>query len=148
MKAKFLSTLLSGLLLGALSVAAGAEDLPMRSPYWGDAPAMLAQLSSEERRALRERWERMSPEERAGMRQKMRDRLQSLPPEERERRRREMLEQSGEMADEEREIRRQDGQQRRDDRWGDAERGFRQDEREGFGWGFERRGFRRDRPGR
>ena len=40
----------------------------------------IAQVSSDERRALRDRWEQASPEERAQMRRVFRDRMRQMPP--------------------------------------------------------------------
>jgi hypothetical protein len=44
----------------------------------------LAQMTPEERRRLRERWESTPPEERAAIRRELRERVQNVPPEQRE----------------------------------------------------------------
>ncbi len=44
---------------------------------WFGPAVQVAQLSAEERRALRERWERSAPEERDVMRRQFQDRLQT-----------------------------------------------------------------------
>lgn len=79
MKAKVLMTLL----LSALSQPLLAGD----SVFIG-VTLQVAQLSPEERRALRERWEMASPEERMDMRRRFQERMQPALPEERPARRR------------------------------------------------------------
>ena len=114
---------------------------------WGDSMARMAQMSAEERRLLQLRWDRMSPEEQALLRQQFREQLLELPPEQREFRRREIIEGWREQPSREREYRTRDAQERR---------GFQTDERHyqdddagrGFGRGFERRNEPRERPGR
>ena len=114
---------------------------------WGDSLPRIAQMSAEERRLLQLRWDRMTPEEQALLRQQFREQLLELPPEQRAFRRREIIEGWREQPTREREYRTRDTQERR---------GFQTDERHdrdddagrGFGRGFERRNEVRDRPGR
>jgi hypothetical protein len=72
--------LLLALLLSLSPVPACADTAD--SAIFGQARATikLAQLSPDERRNLRERWEQASPEERIRMRQFFQDRLRQLPP--------------------------------------------------------------------
>jgi hypothetical protein len=70
---KTLSALL--LMLATLPALAGQAD----NPIFGQPVLKLVQLSPDERRALRDRWEQASPEERVRMRQFFQDRLRQLP---------------------------------------------------------------------
>lgn len=114
---------------------------------WGDPLPRMAQLSTDERRLQQLRWERMSAEEQARLRQQLREQLLELPPEQREFRRREIIEGWREQPTREREYRTRDTLERR---------GFQSDDRHyqdddtgrGFGLGFERRNEPRDKPGR
>ena len=64
------------LLVALLSLAATqALAGPFDPVFLGPAQAMVAQMSPEERRALRDRWEQASPEERLKMRREFRERL-------------------------------------------------------------------------
>ncbi len=69
--------LLSALLLTLATLPALADQAD--SSLFSQAFGKLAQASSEERRALRERWEQASPEERIRMRQFIQDRVRQLP---------------------------------------------------------------------
>lgn len=93
------------------------------------APMHLAQLSPEERRALRDQWGRMSPEERAALRRQFEERWRDIPPEQRESRRREVMDHWRNLPDEERELRRRDSR-----------------DRDGYGRGYEQRGFEDEMP--
>jgi hypothetical protein len=70
---KTLSALL--LTLATLPALAGQAD----SVMFGQPSIKLAQLSPDEWRALRERWELASPEERIRLRQFFQDRMRQLP---------------------------------------------------------------------
>lgn len=88
------SALLLSLLLVLIPAAARAEVetfLPAKSGL------ILAQLSPEQRRALRERWEQAGPEERARIREEFHQRRQ-LDPERMERRREALENQRGERS--------------------------------------------------
>jgi len=50
---------------------------------WGDPLPRIAQMNAEERRLLQLRWDRMTPEEQALLRQQFREQLLELPPEQR-----------------------------------------------------------------
>ncbi len=81
MKANVLMTLL----LSAIVMPAAASEAVDRTFIF---PAFqVAQLSPEERRVLRERWEQSSPEDRMEIRRQFQDRLQAAPQQEREPRR-------------------------------------------------------------
>jgi hypothetical protein len=134
-----------------LSLALISVNVMANSGYgvtpWGEPLPRLAQMSAEERRMLQLRWERMSPEEQARLRQQLREQLLDLPPEQRELRRREIIEGWREQPSREREYRTRETLERR---------GFHTDDRlyqdddtgRGFGRGFERRNEPRDRGGR
>ncbi|MGQ9686779.1 MAG: hypothetical protein ACUVT2_10810 [Thiobacillaceae bacterium] len=135
----------------SLSLTLLSVDVMAHTDYgvtpWGEALPQLAQMSAEERRLQQLRWERMTPEEQALLRQQLRERLMDLPPEQREFRRREIIEGWREQPTREREYRTRDTEMRR---------GFQTDDRHyqdddagrGFGLGFERRNAPRERPGR
>jgi hypothetical protein len=72
-----ISTILSALLLMLATVPALADQAD--SVLFGQPFSKHAQLSPDERRALRERWEQASPEERIRMRQFFQDRMRQLP---------------------------------------------------------------------
>jgi len=135
MKAK--SLLLLSLILASVNVMAD----------WGEPLPRIAQMSAEERRLLQLKWERMTAEEQARLRQQLREQLLDLPPEQREFRRREIIEGWREQPSREREYRTRETLERR---------GFHTDDRlyqdddigRGFGRGFERRHEPRDRGGR
>lgn len=74
MKNKTLMTLL----LALATLPAAAQDF---GSVFGQALPFVAQMSQEERRALRERWEYASPEERVQMRRMFQERLRQMPPE-------------------------------------------------------------------
>lgn len=104
------------LLLSLAALPAAARDF---GDMFGQALPPVAQMSHEERHALRERWEHASPEERAQLRRAFQDRLRRMPAEPFESRGMEMREQMH-------------------DRWQEG----------GFGTGYEHRRFERDeRPG-
>lgn len=133
--------------LALLALASGPVSASGGQPGWAEPVLRLAQLSAEERRQLQQRWERLSPEEQALLRQEFRERLQELPPEQREFRRREILENWREQPGRERWERGRDWQERRGPPM--DERDWRgEDDMRGFGRGFERRQEPRDRPGR
>jgi hypothetical protein len=69
---------LMALLLALATLPAVAGDF---GSVFAQPMAFVAQLSSDDRRVLRERWEEASPEERAKLRQKFQQRLRQLPPE-------------------------------------------------------------------
>jgi hypothetical protein len=75
MKSRTLKTLLP-LLLALLALPAGARDF---GGLFGQPLPHVAQMSQEERRALRERWEQASPEERADLRRMFQDRMRRMP---------------------------------------------------------------------
>jgi hypothetical protein len=66
------------LLFALLALPAGARDFG--SVFVQPLP-LVAQMSQEERRAMRERWEKASPEERAELRSFFQERLRMTPPE-------------------------------------------------------------------
>lgn len=123
------------LLLPALISVSGMARAGDNNPPLDEPLLRLAQMSRQERQQLQLRWERLSPEEQALLRQRMREQLSDLPPEQREFRRREIIEGWRELPSREREYRARDTLERR---------GFQLDERYeddegGFGRGFERR---------
>lgn len=135
-------------LMFCLAALQAVADEGYARPEWGGRGPYLAQLSPEERRALRERWEHMPPEERAALREQFREHVQNLPPEERERHRQEIMQRWRELPAEERAARWREWQERRGAHdYGPAyepqERRF-----EGFGRGYEQRGPRNGPPGR
>lgn len=77
MKAK----VLMALLLSVLAAPVVASDT-LESIFIGPA-LKVAQMGSEQRRMLRERWEQASPEERLEMRRQIQERPQQRAPEER-----------------------------------------------------------------
>ncbi len=72
---------LSALLLALATVPATHAALADQadSGMFGQPLAKLAQLSPDERRAMRERWEQASPEERIRMREFFQNRMRQLP---------------------------------------------------------------------
>ncbi len=124
-------------LLALLLALTTAPALADESAYGMFAPALakIAQLSPEERRALRERWEQAGPEERLRLRrefQERQERLRQMPPEGR----REAMDAWRNLPPAERERRRQEREIR----------GPRGHEEEGsYGTGFERRRFEEGR---
>lgn len=66
------------LLLGLAALPAAAQEW---GPVFGQPLPYLAQMSQEERRLLRERWEQASPEERAQLRRSFQERLRHMPGE-------------------------------------------------------------------
>lgn len=77
--------LLMALLLSAIAVPVTASEAVEGQSIF---PAFkVAQLSPEERRTLREHWERASPEDRLELRRQYQDRMQATPQQEREPRR-------------------------------------------------------------
>jgi hypothetical protein len=74
MTRKVLITLL--LSLAALPAVAGDW-----APIFGQPLPLVAQMSQEDRRALRERWEHASPEERAQLRRFFQERMRRMPGE-------------------------------------------------------------------
>lgn len=134
-----------------LSLTLASVDVMANTGYgvtiWGETLPHLAQMSAEERRLQQLRWERMTPEEQALLRQQLREQLMDLPPEQRELRRREIFEGWRKQPTREREYRTRDTEVRR---------GFQTDDRHyqdddsgrGFGRGFEHRNAPRERPGR
>lgn len=134
-----------------LSLTLVSVDVMANTGYgvtpWGDPPVRMAQMSAEERRLLQLRWERMTPEEQALLRQQLREQLLDLPPEQREFRRREIFEGWREQPSREREYRMRDTHERRG--FQTEDRHYQDDDSgRGFGRGFERRNEPRERPGR
>ncbi len=124
--------MLSALLLALATVPALAAQAD--STMFGQPFVKLAQLGPDERRALRERWEQASPEERMRMRQFFQDRMRQLPPEAQEAIR---IPFPGAGQ-------REYGRERTDKRRG------KQSSEGGFGFGFEKRHFedgQTDHPG-
>lgn len=133
--------------LTLLAVATGPVLASGSQPGWAVSALHFAQLSAEERRQLLQRWERLSPEEQALLRQAFRERLRELPPEQRELRRREILENWREQPGRERWERGRDGDERRGPLMEERD-GRGEDDTPGFGRGFERRQGPREWPGR
>jgi DNA-binding CsgD family transcriptional regulator len=129
------SALLLSLLLALIPAAARAE---VETFFPAKPGLMLAQLSPEERRVLRERWEQASPEERARIREEFHQRRMADP--ERMERRRDAMERQRSLTPEEREALRQQRKGRNDGRGHWAEAGE-SGEDGGFGAGYERRRF-------
>ena len=75
---KPLITLQAALLLTLLSLPAAAHEF---GGVFGQALPFVAQMSQEDQRTLRERWEQASPEERASLRRKFQDRMMRMVPE-------------------------------------------------------------------
>lgn len=111
MKSKALITLLFSL----AALPAMAQEF---SGVFGPSLPFVAQMSQEDRRVLRERWEQASPEERAYLRREFQERLRPVTPDRYGSREREMRE----------EIR-QEMRERMYERW----------EGNGFGTGYEHR---------
>lgn len=74
-----MTKMLSALLLTLATLPALADQAD--SGMFGQPFLKLAQLSPDERRALRERWEQASPEERMRLRQFFQERMRQLPAE-------------------------------------------------------------------
>jgi len=70
--------ILMPLLFVLLALPAAAQDF---GSVFGQPLPLVAQMSQEERRALRERWEHASPEERAKLRKAFQERLRMPSPE-------------------------------------------------------------------
>ncbi len=118
MKAKTLMPLLIAL----LALPAAARDF---GSVFAQPLPLVAQMSQEERRALRERWEQASPEERAQLRKAFQERLRMAPPEQFDPRRMDMRPFWGDPRD----------------KAGPA-RDYRPDD--GYGTGYERRRHEKD----
>src|SRR6266481_4582694 len=71
-------------------------------PAWAESYNVDKNSALVERKAMREKWENMSPEEREQMREKMKQHWEKMSPEEREARRQEMREHWEKMSPEER----------------------------------------------
>lgn len=80
-------------LFALLALPAAANDL---GGVFGQPLPFMAQMSQEERRAMRERWEQASPEERTILRRTFQERLRRMPPEQFDPRGLEMGERMGE----------------------------------------------------
>ena len=128
MKAKISLIVLFGLL--ALHARAD-EGLPFgrQGGMFGAAPARVAQLTPEERQALRERWLNMPPEQRALLRERFMRRLRSMSPEERQRLRQEWMRRGAMMPP---------AGGMRGNMWREDA-----NQDDGYGFGYERRGFQR-----
>lgn len=131
-------TILMSLLLSLNALPALAADQGLGEGIFGQALPMVAQLSPEERRALRDRWEQAAPDERAVMRREFKERLRQVPPEQREIRRNEFIQHWQNLPPQERERLRAQREERRGPPADLAPpdggmRGF------GFGRGYERR---------
>jgi len=116
------------ILLGVASLAQTVRA-DAYAPWQRGGELMVAQMSPDERRAMRERWERMPPDERAVLRGQFQARLRTVPPEERELRRRELMERWRSLPPGERELRRREMQ-----------------DGHGYGRGFETRDLEEERP--
>ena len=70
------------LMLALTALPAAAQELGdgVFSGIFAQPLPHVAQLTQEERRALRERWERATPEERAALRRAFMERMQRMPP--------------------------------------------------------------------
>lgn len=121
MKAASVLLILSGVLSLGQTAWAGASDVG----HGNTNPMLLAQLTDEERRALRDQWGRLPADERAALRQQFQERWRDLPPEQRESRRRELTERWRKLPPEVREERRREYR----------------DDRGGYGQGYEYRQF-------
>lgn len=75
------------LLLVLVALPAAAQDF---GSVFGQPLPLVAQMSQEERRALRERWEHASPEERSQLRKAFQERLRMTSPEQYDPRRMDM----------------------------------------------------------
>lgn len=117
-----------GVLSPALSAWADVGPFPAHDPQAG-MPVLVAQLSPQERRALREQWGNLSPEERAALRRKFEERWGDIPPEQRELRRREVMDYWRNLPPREREQRQREIL-----------------DRDGYGRGYEQRGFEGEPP--
>jgi hypothetical protein len=69
---------LLALSIALMALPADAQDF---GGVFGQPLPLVAQMSQEERRALRERWEQASPEERVHLRRMFQERLRRMPPE-------------------------------------------------------------------
>ncbi|HRH80589.1 MAG TPA: DUF3106 domain-containing protein [Thiobacillaceae bacterium] len=95
------------ILIGAASLAQ-AVRAETYAPWERGGELIVAQMSPAERSAMRERWERMPPDERAVLREQFQERIRTLPPEERELQRRELIERWRSLPPGERELRRRE----------------------------------------
>lgn len=78
-------------ILTALVCLATGSALADDSRVFGDRPlGPVAELSPDERAWLRERWQRLPPEDRESLRRELREKWDELPPEERQQRRKEL----------------------------------------------------------
>ncbi len=83
----------SKLILTALAIlATGSAVASDRADFFGRGPGPVAELSSDERDWLRERWQRLPPDERGKLRKELRDNWFEVPPEARQQRRQELKE--------------------------------------------------------
>jgi len=127
-------TLLMSLLLSLNALPVHAAEPWLTETVFGQALPMVAQLSPEERRSLRERWEQAAPDERATLRREFRERLRQVPPEGREILRQELMHRwQGPVPENRDRVRSQDH------RGQPAEATPRDNGWRGFGRGFERR---------
>lgn len=117
-----------GVLSPAVSAWADVGRLPVFDSQAG-LPALVVQLSPQERRALGEQWGNLSPEERAALRRQFQERWRDIPPEQREIRRREMMDHWRNLPPREREQRQREIP-----------------DRDGYGRGYEQRGFEDEPP--
>lgn len=128
MKAASVMLILWGVLSQVPSAWADAGRVLAFEPPAG-TPMQLAQLSPEERRALRDQWGNLSPEQRADLRRRFQERWNDIPPEQRETRRREVMDHWRNLPPGERETRRRE-----------------LPDRDGYGRGYEQRGFEDEMP--
>ncbi len=122
-------------LLGLVALNAQADGAyrTEEAGIWSRPWSVLARMSSDERRAMRERWDTLLPDERDYLRQQFRDRVQSLPPEQREGQRREIMNLWRDRSGEE---------------YGGRWQGEDERPRDGYGRGYERREDRYERSDR
>lgn len=131
------STVFIGLLLSLNALAGPSVASANQGAIIGHAPMQIAQLSGEERRALRERWERADDEEREVLRRAFRERLREASPEQREMLRHELVKKWRNLPPEERaQLRKKYKDSTAFPDRDDEERG---DNGRGFGRGYERR---------
>jgi hypothetical protein len=118
------------LILTALAVlATGSAVAGDRNDFFGRGPGPVAELSADERDWLRERWQRLPPDERIKLRKELRDNWFEVPPENRQQRRKELKD-------------------RLDDRRDDYDERDRRGSDDGYGRGYGSRHDDDDRGGR
>lgn len=131
------STVFIGLLLSLNALTGPAAASENQGAIIGHAPLLVAQLSGDERRALRDRWERTDDEEREVLRRAFRERLREASPEQREILRHELVKKWKNLPPEERARLRQ--KYRESDAFAERDDDERDGKGRGFGRGYERR---------